>query len=65
MKSRYYQIQIQREDQHKTAFTCPAGFYQWKVVPFGLKNAPASFQQRMDFIFAKYDFWYEIIILSR
>ena len=27
MKSGYYQIQIQPEDRHKTAFICPAGFY--------------------------------------
>ena len=56
MKSGYYQIQIKEEDRHKTAFTCPAGFFQWKVVPFGLKNSPAFFQRRMDFIFGKYDF---------
>ena len=56
MKFGYYQIQINAEDRHKTAFTCPAGFFQWKVVPFGLKNAPAFFQRRMDFIFGKYDF---------
>lgn len=48
LKSGYYQIQIAEEDRHKTAFTCPAGFFQWKVVPFGLKNAPAFFQRRMD-----------------
>lgn len=56
MKSGYYQIQIAEEDRHKTAFTCPAGFFQWKVVPFGLKNALAFFQRRMDHIFRKYDF---------
>ena len=56
MKSGYYQIQIKEKYRHKTAFTCPAGFFQWKVVPFGLKNAPALFQRRMDFIFGKYDF---------
>lgn len=38
MNSGYYQIQIQEEDRHKTAFICPEGFYQWKVVPFGLKK---------------------------
>lgn len=30
--------------------------YQWNVVPFGLKNAPAFFQRRMDSIFSRYDF---------
>ena len=56
MKSGYYHIQIREEDRHKTAFTCLVGFFQWKVVPFDLKNAPAFFQRRMDFIFGKYDF---------
>jgi len=56
MKSGYYQIQIAEEDCHKTAFTCPVGFFQWRVVPFSLKNAPAFFQRRMDHIFSKYDF---------
>jgi len=55
MKFGYYQIQIQEEDRHKTAFTCLVGFYQLKVVPFGIKNAPELFQRRMDFIFGKYD----------
>eukprot|EP00253_Pinus_taeda_P025971 PITA_25971 len=50
MNSGYYQIQIEEANRHKTAFTCPTGFYQWKVVPFGLKNALAFFQRRMDYI---------------
>lgn len=56
MKSGYYQIQIQPKDRHKTTFIFPTGFYQWKVVPFGLKNALAFFQRRMDYIFSKYNF---------
>lgn len=56
MRFGYYQIQIEEADRHKTAFTYPAGFYQWKVVLFGLKNALAFFQRRMDYIFCKYDF---------
>lgn len=56
MKSGYYQIQIEEANRHRTAFTCLAGFYQWKVVLFGLKNAPTFFQRRMDYIFGKYDF---------
>lgn len=56
MKFGYYQIQIEEVNRHKTTFTCPTGFFQWRFVPFGLKNSPAFFHKRMDFIFGKYDF---------
>ena len=40
--SKYNQIQIKLEDQHKTAFICPSGTFVYKKVPFGLKNAEFS-----------------------
>ncbi|GLJ52539.1 hypothetical protein SUGI_1118050 [Cryptomeria japonica] len=49
--SRYNQIKIAPEDQHKTTFTCPWGTYCWNVMPFGLKNARATYQQEMTTIF--------------
>ena len=49
--SGYNQIQIKPKDQHKTAFICPWGTFAYKKIPFGLKNARATFQQEMNFSF--------------
>ena len=43
--SGYNQIQIAPEDQDKTNFTCPWGTVSYKVLPFGLCNAPTTFQR--------------------
>ncbi|XP_057740090.1 uncharacterized protein LOC130957236 [Arachis stenosperma] len=40
----YFQIYIAPEDQEKTTFTCPFGTFAYKRMPFGLYNAPATFQ---------------------
>ncbi|XP_070051101.1 uncharacterized protein [Nicotiana tomentosiformis] len=45
-------IPIAPEDQEKTAFTCPQGTYAYQRMPFGLCNAPATFQHCMSAIFS-------------
>ena len=47
----YYQLRIDKADCAKTAFVTPLGLYEFKVLPFGLANAPAVFQQTMHHIF--------------
>ena len=48
MASGYWQIEIDEKDKEKTAFICSAGLYEYNVMPFGLCNAPATFQRMMD-----------------
>jgi len=44
----YHQVDIAEEDRFKTAFISHRGLYQFKRLPFGLRNAPAQFQRIMD-----------------
>jgi hypothetical protein len=57
---RYNQIQIHPTDQYKTTFTTPWGTFSYHIIPFGLKNAGATFQWTMTYVFHDLSF----IILS-
>ncbi|XP_021733268.1 uncharacterized protein LOC110700074 isoform X1 [Chenopodium quinoa] len=52
--SGYVQVPITPEDQEKTTFTCPYGTFAYRRMPFGLCNAPETFQRCMVSIFSDY-----------
>ena len=52
--SSFSQIPVSQTDQEKTTFTCPFGTYAYRRMPFGLCNAPATFQRCMAAIFSDF-----------
>lgn len=52
LQAGYHQIPLDKNSRPMTAFSTEGGFFQWKVVPFGLNIAPASFTRMMTIAFS-------------
>lgn len=62
--SRYNQILVHPDDQAKTTFTTPRGTFMYARMPFGLKNAGATFQQVMDITFINENGVFSVIYID-
>lgn len=51
LQSGYWQLKVAPEDRHKTAFITKYGLFEYTKMPFGLCNAPSTFQRCMELIF--------------
>ena len=62
--SGYWQIPVAQEDKDKTAFISHYGLYRWLRMPFGLKNAPGTFQRAADIILASVKWQFALVYLD-
>ena len=54
LKSAYFQIRIRPGDEYKITFVCSLGHFEFRIMPFGFKNAPACFQRMIDLALSDY-----------
>ncbi len=64
LTSGYWQVEVVEQDKHKTAFSTPMGLFEANRMPFGLQNAPSTFQRLMTSCFGDLNFTHLLIYLD-
>jgi len=64
LASGFWQVEVSVKDREKTAFTTPFGTYEFLVMPFGLINAPATFQRVMDRVFQEVTWKFVLVYID-
>jgi hypothetical protein len=64
LMSGYWQVEMNLSDREKTAFITRYGIYEFNVMPFGLCNAPATFQRLMNYIYQGIAYKYVVVYLD-
>src|SRR5260363_186071 len=64
LASGYWQVAMDPQNKEKTAFTIRYGIYEFNIMPFGLCNAPATFQRLMDHVYKEIAWKFVIVYLD-
>ena len=64
LTSGYWQVGMHPESIQKTAFISREGLYEFNVMPFGLCNAPATFQRAMDNMLGDYNWKFAMVYID-
>jgi len=55
LRASYHQVKVADEDMDKSACICPKGTFRYRNMPFGLRNAGATFQRLIDVVLSGFN----------
>lgn len=64
LASGYWQVELEKSSQEKTAFATRKGLFEFSVMPFGLCNAPSTFQRLMDLVLSGFQWDFCVVYLD-